>query len=375
MHLERLINDVENPRSPTRMRHIHKGRAVTPVPRLVLLLLLLDDLSGGVKSDLDSVVGERVLVGALLGVSLLLGSQDGLDLVGVDDSVEIRVGHHGLGHSVSLLGPDGIELLEGILGVDHESTQRTTRGYLEEVEAGNVADLNTRDVSEGLHVVAVTGVHNQGTTTHGVLVVAALANTGAADLGGLDTLDLLSATESGEELHSLLGLGDLLNSGVNDEGDLGDSVDFVAAGHDKGSHRRGRDGGSQSVSPFGHVDLSVPSSPGLGGGVHATATAHVAESTLSGAVSATTGNTGNTGDSAASTPGLSRGLVAGVHRDTISLTGVFGHLGVDVTNVVGADGRLADSGHSHGAGDLRRSSALVHGNSSAQHTCGVEHSL
>jgi hypothetical protein len=44
------------------------------------------------------------------------------------------------------------------------------------------------------------------------------------------------------------------------------------------------------------VYLDVPLAPGLGRSEHATATAHVTESSLAGTVSTTTGDTGNTGN-------------------------------------------------------------------------------
>lgn len=46
------------------------------------------------------------------------------------------------------------------------------------------------------------------------------------------------------------------------------------------------------------VNLDVPLPPDLGGGEHATGTAHVTEGSLTGTVSTTTGDTGNTGDGA-----------------------------------------------------------------------------
>lgn len=46
------------------------------------------------------------------------------------------------------------------------------------------------------------------------------------------------------------------------------------------------------------VDLDVPLAPDLGGSEHATRSAHVTESSLTGTVSTTTRDTRNTGDSA-----------------------------------------------------------------------------
>jgi hypothetical protein len=56
----------------------------------------------------------------------------------------------------------------------------------------------------------------------------------------------------------------------------------------------------------------VPLAPDLGGSEHAAGTAHVTEGSLTGTVSSATRDTGDTGDSAASSPGLGRGLVTGL---------------------------------------------------------------
>lgn len=100
-------------------------------------------------------------------------------------------------------------------------------------------------------------------------------------MGVLDLLDVLEGVESLEELDGLLGLNDSVESGlVDNQGDLSDLLDAVTTSHNK----RGQSGGSQSradsVSALVLVDLSVPSSPDLGGGEHTTTAAHVSEGSL-----------------------------------------------------------------------------------------------
>lgn len=80
-------------------------------------------------------------------------------------------------------------------------------------------------------------------------------------------------------------------------------------GHDQGGAGCGSDGGHHGVALLVHPNFAVPPSPGLGGGKHATSTAHVAKGTLAGAVSATTTHAGDTSHGAASSPGLGRRLV------------------------------------------------------------------
>ena len=70
---------------------------------------------------------------------------------------------------------------------------------------------------------------------------------------------------------------------------------------------------------LGHVGLSVPASPGLGGVEHTSATAHVTESTLAGSVGTTTRDTRDTGDGTTGTPGGSGGIVTRLvlHSDSL----------------------------------------------------------
>jgi len=75
-----------------------------------------------------------------------------------------------------------------------------------------------------------------------------------------------------------------------------------------------------------------------------TATTHVAEGTLAGAVGTTSTNTGDTGDGTTSTPGFGTGLVAGSLTDGVGLSTVLGNLIVDEVDNVGPDRGLEDGG-------------------------------
>ena len=70
----------------------------------------------------------------------------------------------------------------------------------------------------------------------------------------------------------------------------------MATGEEEGRQSRGSQSRSNSKALLVLVHLAVPLAPGLGGGEHATLTAHVSEGSLSGTVGSSTGDTGNTGD-------------------------------------------------------------------------------
>ena len=124
-----------------------------------LLLGSSESLGGRVDDLHKSLVFKRVLLSLAgsLGAALLL-SESRLDLIGVDDSGEVSAGHHVssklestlLDTSLSIGTEYVIELLESILGEDNESSEMTTRSELEKVQSGDVAGINTWEVSGGL---------------------------------------------------------------------------------------------------------------------------------------------------------------------------------------------------------------------------------
>jgi len=99
------------------------------------------------------------------------------------------------------------------------------------------------------------------------------------------------------------------------------------------------------VSLLVEVRFSVPFSPGSEGSEHATFTAHVTESGLSGSVGTGSRNTGNTGDSASSTPRFSGVLMSLEVEDSMSLSSVLGHSGVNEGDNIVSDGGAENSGH------------------------------
>jgi len=307
------------------------------VLNLLLAELLLGESSGvRVEAELDLEVLERVLLlynTALGDGSAADGAEDLLDIAGVDDLGEIGLLHDGGGQEVVLLQGRGlgggavdlVESRESRRRPDDEAAKVTTGGELEEVERVDRAGLNTGDVAESTDelLAILLGVDNDQRTT--ALLVAAtphLALTSANLLGVLGLLNVLTGTDSLEKGN---GGGGLLDGAIGEggrgdnEGNLRDSADCVAAGQQKSGRAGGGDGGGDREALLVLVDLLVPLAPDLGGSEHATGTAHVTEGGLTSAVSSTTGDTGDTGYSASGTPGLSRGLVTSLLGDSIGL--------------------------------------------------------
>jgi hypothetical protein len=110
-----------------------------------------------VKSDHNTKVGERVLLVRKTTLNNLI-AKSRLNFVGVGDSGDIRVGQDGARRLVALLlggdvlarAENTVEGLEGVLSPDDESAQVTSRSELEQVQARNVGQFNTRNVTEGL---------------------------------------------------------------------------------------------------------------------------------------------------------------------------------------------------------------------------------
>lgn len=325
-----------------------------------LLLGGTGSLGVGVKLLHDGSVLERVLLGLVVGTD---GgshvSELGLNGIGVDDSGKVSTGEGGSVELVASLGgssnsvgtEDGVKGVEGVLGEDHESSEVTTRGELEEVESVDIADIDTGEVSSGsLDKRVLISVDNKRSLLDGEAAGSEFANTGSGVLVLAGTVKIIGGTngvEGGKE-----SLGGLNVEGVNNEGELGDVLDVVTSGLNERSHSGSGKSGSNSVSLLVGVDLSVPFSPGTERGEHTGLSAHVTESSLSGSVGTGTSNSRNTGNGTTSSPGLS-GVLLSLHPvDSMSLSSVLGHVGVNEGNGIVSDGGRENSGHVNGASNL-----------------------
>ena len=157
--------------------------------------------TGGGGVGVELLKGLGVLDGVLLAkpaaVGALGGVDDGLDLVGVDDTGKVGVDHGSSGDALAVLTVDGIEGLEGALGPDAETSHVSTGSELEKVETIDAAKLDTGKVAEGLFDAIVVGVNDKRTTTEGVATVAHLTLTGTDLLGVGSLLDVVEGTDGG----------------------------------------------------------------------------------------------------------------------------------------------------------------------------------
>lgn len=95
------------------------------------------------------------------------------------------------------------------------------------------------------------------------------------------------------------------------------------------------------------IDLSVPLSPHFEGSEHATLTAHVTESSLTGSGGTRATDSWDTCDGTTSSPGLSGVLLTSLVVDTMGLTSVLGHVGVNKLDGIVTDWCGEDGGHSN----------------------------
>jgi len=235
---------------------------------------------------------------------------------------------------------DLVKSLESIRGPDDETTAVCTRGELEKVETSDLAEIDTRDVTEGTGQAAlVVVVDHKRTTTLDVTTTTPLALASTDATRGDDTFDIIVSTDGLEALDGILGLLDLGDRVVADhDGDLLDVLDAVAASDHEGGDGRSSDGRDDGIATELQVHTTVDATEGGLGRVHVTTTSHVTESSLTATVSATTSNTGDTSDSTASTPRLSRVHQTHTGVDAVSLMVVLVQVAVNDVDDITANG-------------------------------------
>jgi len=203
-------------------------------------------LGVGVETDKNTSVAERVLAlgEGTLDDGLASGTDNGLDFVGVDETGKVGVGDDGLRESVVLFQGGGsvngtvksVQLLERGLGPDDKSTEVTTGCKLKKVEAGDVGQLNTRDVAESLNDTLVLTIDDERTPPLPVTTVAELANTSTELLAVGNLFNVGESLNRLQERNSGLSLSEGLDTVADDEGDLLDLLDSVTTG----KNQRGR---------------------------------------------------------------------------------------------------------------------------------------
>jgi hypothetical protein len=214
-------------------------------------------------------------------------TENGLNLIGVDDSREISALHNSSVESVSLLlgrgvdeiAKDGVESSEGGFSVDNESTEVTSRGELQDVKSVDVANINTGDVSSSLgNIVIIITINEEGTLSHDISRVSVFADTGSDFLGGSDLFEIISDTELLEDLEEIVSL--LLVKSINNHGELSNIFNGVSTSHNERSASGSSEGRGNSVSSLVDVALGMDLSPDLEGSKHTGLSSHVTEGSL-----------------------------------------------------------------------------------------------
>ena len=177
---------------------------------------------------------------------------------------------------------NGIESFEGIFSENQESANMSAWGESENVQVVDVEDLDTWDVSKGSDDTVVLSVDDGWSKFLNVFSVSRFTSAGSHSSGGVDSFDIVPSAELLQKIDCLFCFFVFLSSVADDQWDFWNFVDFVAFSHDQSWYSSGGDGGAHGVPLLGDVDLPVPPPPGLGGGKHATSTAHVTEGSLAG---------------------------------------------------------------------------------------------
>merc|ERR1719209_2799976 len=308
-------------------------------PKYMVMDLLLG-LLNNLASSLGHGVGRSRLTSSLGSLKSL--SSDVLERVGPDNSMhdlldrgpghlpdglalqqdgQVSVGHLRLGQVPPSLGSAGlapsavqtVKLLEGRLCPDAEPSHVASGGELQQVQVVHLHGVNSWDVPECLGNSLILIVDDERSQLLDTSPVPQLSLTSPHTSGGVHLGHIGPGLILPQEHHGLLGLGEGLDFVSNDKWDFRNALDLVTLGHDKSRNSSGSDGRADGVPLLGSVHLPVPPSPGLGGGKHATSTAHVTVSSLARSLGTTTLHPGDTSHGTSSSPRFSTSLVADIN--------------------------------------------------------------
>lgn len=139
-----------------------------------------------------------------------------------------------LGRSLSPGSENLVQLLEGSLSPDDESSDVSSWGKLEEIKSADVSNFNSGDVSKSFNEGDVsTTVNDQRSSSGSVSSVSELSFSGS-NLDGVDNLLNISPSSSiSKELNGFLGSFNLFNLVANDEGKFGDVINSVSSSLNK----------------------------------------------------------------------------------------------------------------------------------------------
>merc|ERR1719209_308908 len=299
--------------------------------------ILLLHGSIGVKLEHRSDVLERIGPDNSMH-DLLDGSPGHLpDGLALQQDRQVSVSHLGLGQVPPSLGSAGlapsavqaIKVLEGRLSPDAEPSHVASGGELQQVQVVHLHGVNSWDVPECLGNSLILIVDDERSQLLDTSPVPQLSLTSPHTPGGVHLGHIGPGLVLPQEHHGLLGLGEGLDLVSHDQRNLWNALDLMTLGHDQSRDTSGSDGRADGVPLLGGVDLPVPPPPGLGGGEHATSTAHVSVSSLARSLGTTTLHPGDTSHSTSSSPRLGTSLVTNINVDSIGLPLVLGHVVVD----------------------------------------------
>lgn len=256
--------------------------------------LSAESLGVGVETEENTPVLEGVLVLSPRTTSGLCvrGTNDSLDLSAINQPSHIRVSDLRGRKDVILLkssrglerSENFIEFCECALSPDNKATEMSTRSELEEVEAGDVDELNSGEVAECTDDTVVFGVNDERTAALPVTAVPQLTLTSAELAAGRDLENVRVGTKGSKERNSFLGLLQALSSRGNNKWDFLDFLNSVSTSKDESWESRSGKGRNNGEAALVLVDLDVPAAPDLGRSEHASTTAHVTERGLTGTV-------------------------------------------------------------------------------------------
>lgn len=145
--------------------------------------------------------------------------------------------------SVSVGSEQLVQLIEGTLGPNNESSELATRSQLEKIQSVHINHFDSRNVSESLRQFGVfIEINNEGTLSNLISLASLLSDSGSDSLGVDHLLDILEGAESLKETYGILGSLIGLESILNDQGNLGHLADSVTSGKYKGDDTGGSDG-------------------------------------------------------------------------------------------------------------------------------------
>jgi len=258
----------------------------------------LSFLGEGIRIQFDK--STQVLEGILLSnlESFLMSdwAEMGLNFVRVDDTSNIRVGEQRLWEFESFLlfaikftrSKDRVELFECRFSPNNKSSRVSSRSELKEIQSRDMAEFNTRNVSEGLNNLGSSFgsflffvVNNKRTLLLNITSSSGLSFTSTKVTGILDSFNIRISTNSFQKFDSIFSLGNVINFNIsNDQWDFRQFFNMVTTSHNQRSNRGSSQSSAGSISALSLGDSNVPSSPDVILTKHATTTTHVSKGSL-----------------------------------------------------------------------------------------------